>query len=84
MKIHLHKAFQRKAKQAGVAEEDCIAAVEKAERGLIDADLGGGLIKQRIPKGNLSGARGSRAILFYKRGTLAVFLHLFSKARRPI
>jgi hypothetical protein len=79
VEIHLPKSFQRDANKAGISEEDCRTAVEKAERGLIDADLGGGLIKQRIARGNLSAARGSRAIVFFRRGKLAVFLLLFAK-----
>ncbi|WP_400770279.1 type II toxin-antitoxin system RelE/ParE family toxin [Methylosinus sporium] len=82
MDIHIPKSLQREAKKAGISDEDCRTAIEKAERGLIDADLGGGLIKQRIPRGNLSPARGSRAIVFYRRGKLAVFLHLFSKSAK--
>jgi hypothetical protein len=82
MKIYIPKLFQKNAKKAGLSDEDCRIAVDKAERGLIDAHLGGGLIKQRIPRGNLSAARGSRAIVFYKSGKLAVFLHLFSKSAK--
>jgi hypothetical protein len=82
VEIHFPKPFQRDAKKAGVSDEDCRTAVDKAEHGLIDADLGGGLIKQRIARGNLGAARGSRAVLFYRRGKLAVFLHLFSKSAK--
>ncbi|WP_036293511.1 type II toxin-antitoxin system RelE/ParE family toxin [Methylosinus sp. PW1] len=82
MEIRFPKSFQRDAKKAGVSDEDCRIAVEKAERGLVDGDLGRGLIKQRIARSNLGAARGSRAILFYKRGNLAVFLHLFSKSAK--
>jgi hypothetical protein len=55
---------------------------ERLKGGLIDADLGSGLIKQRIPRGNQSAARGSRAVVFYKRGRVAVFLHIFPKSRK--
>lgn len=79
MKAYLPKSFWREAKKEGVTVEDCKAAIRRAESGLIDADLGGGLIKQRIPRGNLSAARGSRAIVFYRRGKIAAFLHLFPK-----
>jgi hypothetical protein len=65
-----------------LSDEDCQEAIRKAERGLIDADLGGGLIKQRIPRGNQGAARGSRAVIFYKRGKVAVFLHVFPKSRK--
>ncbi|ATQ68101.1 MULTISPECIES: type II toxin-antitoxin system RelE/ParE family toxin [Methylosinus] len=82
MEIHVPKSLQRDGKKAGLTDEDYRTAIRKAERGLIDADLGGGLIKQRIPRDRLSGARGSRAIIFYKRGKLAIFLHLFAKSTK--
>lgn len=82
MHAYLPKSFQRDVKQQGVSDEDCKEAIRKAESGLVDADLGGGLIKQRIPRDNLSAARGSRAIIFYRRGQVAVFLHLFSKSAK--
>lgn len=80
MKAYLPKSFQREAKSDGVSDADCQEAIRRAERGLVDADLGGGLIKQRIPRGNQGAARGSRAVVFYKRGEIAVFLHIFSKS----
>jgi hypothetical protein len=61
-------------------DEDCREAIRKAERGLIDANLGGGLIKQRIATGNRGASKGSRAVIFYKRREVAVFLHVFAKS----
>jgi hypothetical protein len=54
--------------------------VRRAEGGLVDADLGGGLIKQRIPRGNQGAARGARAIVFFRQGDVAVFLDIFAKS----
>jgi hypothetical protein len=82
MRIYLPKWFQREAKNNGVTDDDCLEAIRKAEKGLVDADLGRGLIKQRIPRGNRGAARGSRAIIFYRRGKIAVFLHLFAKSQK--
>ena len=80
MKAYPPKSFQREARSDGVSDTDCQEAIRRAERGLVDADLGGRLIKQRIPRGNQGAARGSRAVVFYKRGEIAVFLHIFSKS----
>lgn len=80
MKAYLSKSFQREAKSDGVPDEGCEEAIRRAEKGLIDAKLGGHLIKQRIPRGNQGAARGSRAVIFYKRGEVAVFLHMFPKS----
>ncbi|MFZ2109880.1 MAG: type II toxin-antitoxin system RelE/ParE family toxin [Roseiarcus sp.] len=64
MHAYLTRSFDRDAKRDGVSDEDCQEAIRKAERGLVDADLGSGLIKQRIPRGNQGAARGSRAVVF--------------------
>jgi hypothetical protein len=82
MKVLLPKSFQREASSDGVSDEDCKEAIRKAERGLIDADLGKGLIKLRIARGNRGAARGSRAVVFYKREKVAVFLHIFPKSKK--
>lgn len=80
MKAFKTKAFQREANSDGVSDDDCAEALRRAERGLIDAKLGGRLIKQRIPRGNRGAAKGSRAIIFYKWGEVAIFLHIFPKS----
>jgi hypothetical protein len=82
MHVYLSRVFQRNIKRDGVTDEGCREAVRRAESGLIDADLGGGLIKQRIATGNRGAAKGSRAVVFYKRRKLAVFLHIFPKSRK--
>ena len=82
MRVYLPRGFQRDAERVGVTDDDCREAIRKAERGLVDADLGGGLIKQRIATGNRGASKGSRAVVFYKRGELALFLHIFLKSRK--
>lgn len=82
MHAYLTKSFVRDAERDGISDEECKQALLKAERGLIDANLGGGLIKQRIARGNQGAAKGSRAVVFYQRGKVAVFLHIFPKSRK--
>lgn len=82
MRVFLTRSFAREAAKEGVADEDCLDAIRKAERGLINADLGKGLIKQRIARASQGAARGSRAIVFYRRGQIAVFLHVFAKSQK--
>jgi hypothetical protein len=82
MKLYIPKSFLRQAEKSQVSEESCKEAINKAEKGQIYADLGGGLIKQGIPRNNLSGARCARGIIFYRKGSVAVFLHLFPKSAR--
>jgi hypothetical protein len=82
MNAYRPKSFQREADSNGVSDENCREAIRRAESGLIDADLGQGLIKQRISRGNQGAARGSRAVVFYRRGKVAVFLHIFPKSKK--
>jgi hypothetical protein len=57
-------------------------AVARADRGLIDADLGGGLIKQRVARQGKGRSGGYRMIVAYRRGDRAFFLYGFAKSER--
>ena len=50
MRIFKNKSFTRFAKKAGIGDAGLCRAISDAERRLIAADLGGGLIKQRIAR----------------------------------
>lgn len=47
MRVFKTNTFARFARKQGLGDETLCEAVRRAGRGLIDADLGGGLIKQR-------------------------------------
>jgi hypothetical protein len=51
-------------------------------RGLIDADLGGGVIKQRIARQGGGKSGGFRALILLKAGERAFFVHGFAKSDR--
>jgi hypothetical protein len=55
-------------------------AVERAGRGLIDADLGGGLIKQRLARAGGGRSGGYRMVLALRMPDRAVFLYGFAKS----
>jgi hypothetical protein len=57
-------------------------AVERAESGLIDANLGGGLIKQRVARLGQGRSGGYRAVVAYRRLGRAVFLYGSAKNER--
>ena len=54
-------------------------APREAERGLIAADLGGGLIKQRIARPGQGKSGGFRTLIVFRAGARAFFLHGFAK-----
>ena len=49
------------------------------ELGLIVADLGGGLIKQRIPRPGQGKSGGYRSMVLFRRGERALFVFGFAK-----
>ena len=48
--VYKNKFFARFAKQARITDADLWKTAQLANEGLIDADLGGGVIKQRIAR----------------------------------
>ena len=50
MQIFKTRWLARFARHERITDESLREAIARAERGLIDADLGGGLIKQRVAR----------------------------------
>jgi hypothetical protein len=73
------KAFARFQRQEGIADKTLSKAIGSAEGGLVDADLGGGLIKQRVARPGQGKRGGFRTIVAYRRGSRAVFLFGFAQ-----
>lgn len=69
----------RYSRHERIADEDFLEAIHRADRGLIDANLGGGLIKQRIARKGRGRSGGYRTIVAYRMGNRAVFLYAFAK-----
>jgi hypothetical protein len=82
MRVFKTKPFARFAGREGIADEELCEAVRQAERGLIDADLGGGVIKQRLAREGQGKSGGFRSILFFRRGSVAFFVYGFAKSDR--
>jgi hypothetical protein len=73
------KAFTRFAHKAGIPDLALCRAVRDAERGLIAADPGGGVIKQRIARPGQGKSGGFRPLVVFRAGTRAIFVHGFAK-----
>src|ERR1039457_2463133 len=65
-----------------IAHASLREAVERAERGLIHVDLGGGLIKQRVARPGKGRSGGYRTIIAYRRAGRAGFRFGFAKSER--
>ena len=82
MRTFKTRPFARFAHREGIADEALCDAVERAAKGLVDADLGGGVIKQRIARRGRGRSGGFRTIVVFRRGELAFFVHGFAKSDR--
>jgi hypothetical protein len=80
LRIFALKNFRRFQRKEGIRDGALIRAIRDAGRGLIDADLGNGLIKQRVARRGQGKSRGFRTVIAYRAGHRAVFLYGFAKS----
>jgi hypothetical protein len=74
--------FERFARKENIRDTALLDAISRAEAGQVDADLGGGVVKQRIARRGQGKSGGYRTIIFFRRGERAVFAYGFSKSGR--
>lgn len=79
MRVFKTKWFARYARKMDIEDSYLCEAVKRAESGLIDADLGSNIIKQRVPKKGQSRAKGYRVLLAYRSQTKTFFMYGFAK-----
>ena len=82
MRIFKSRWFERFAKKEGIADAALRDAADRADKGQIDADLGGEVIKQRIARPGQGRSKGYRTIVLFRRGAKAFFVYGFSKSQR--
>ncbi|WP_158809798.1 type II toxin-antitoxin system RelE/ParE family toxin [Beijerinckia sp. L45] len=82
MRVFKTKAFARFVRREGLADTSLIEAANRAGKGLIDADLGGGLIKQRVARTGQGRRGGYRMLLAFRAGDRTIFLFGFAKSER--
>ena len=81
-KVFKTRWFERFARKEKIPDAILVDAVARAEKGQVDADLGGGVIKQRIARPGRGKSGGYRTIIFFRRGERAVFAYGFAKSDR--
>lgn len=79
IRIFKNKSFARFAKKAGISDIDLCRAIQNAEQGLVDADLGGGVIKQRVARDGAGKSGGFRTMILFKISNRAFFVYGFAK-----
>jgi len=80
MKVYKLLVFSKFVKRQKISDMDLKKAIEDAEKGIIGADLGGNVIKQRIARPKQGKSAGYRTIIIFKKGDKAFFVHGFAKS----
>ena len=73
------KTFARFARRERISDATLYDAIDRAERGSVNADLGGGLIKQRVARPGQGKSSGYRVIIAFRSKLRAVFVFGFAK-----
>lgn len=80
MRVFKTKPFSRFANREGITEEELCRAIRQAEEGLVNANLGGGVIKQRLARKGQGKSGGYRSIVLFRRAERAFFVYGFAKS----
>jgi hypothetical protein len=82
VRIFSTRWFARYARKEGISDDSLREAIERAGRGLVDANLGGHLIKQRVARQGRGRSGGYRVLIAFSAGRRSVFLYGFAKNER--
>ena len=82
MRIFKNRWFTRFAKRERLSDKILQQVIDEAEREVVDADLGGNIIKQRVARAGQGKSGGYRTIIVFKKGDKAFFVYGFSKSDR--
>lgn len=79
IRVFQTKVFARLARAEGIDAHALTRCIAEAEDGLIEADLGRGVIKQRLARPGQGKSGGLRTIVVFRRGNRAIFIDIFAK-----
>lgn len=82
MTVYLTKGFARFAGKAALDDRTLLAAAQAVADGRFDADLGGGVFKQRVARAGGGKSGGYRTIILFRVGGHSFFAHGFAKNDR--
>jgi len=79
MRIFKTNWFQKWATSEGLTDESLRTAVREMAQGLIDADLGGHVVKKRVALPGRGKRGGSRTLVAFEHERCAFFIYGFAK-----
>ena len=81
-KVFRSRPFSRWMRRAGLTDEALLNAVREMAQGLVDADLGGGVVKKRVTLPGRGKRAGARTIVATRMAGRWFFLYGFEKNER--
>lgn len=79
MRIFKTKVFSKFAKREKISDSMLCESVKRTEKGVIDADLGGNIIKQRVARKGEGRSKGYRVLVAVRLKKRYVFMDGFAK-----
>jgi hypothetical protein len=79
MRIYKNAWFAKFARKEKIDDDALCDAVRRAELGLVDVDLGDGLLKQRVAREGQGKSGGFRTLIFFRQAERAIFVSGFAK-----
>jgi hypothetical protein len=82
VRIFKNAWFVRFARVQKISDDILREAIMRVESGQVDADLGGGVLKQRLARPGQGKSKGYRTIILLHQGHRAFFVYGFAKSER--
>lgn len=82
MRIFKNAWFKRFAKREKLSDRQLLDAIDRAAQGIVDAQLGGSVIKQRVARSGQGKSGGYRTIIIFRQNEKAFFVYGFAKNQR--
>ena len=82
MRVFKSKEFARFARKNQIADPELCRAIADLHAGTIDADLGGGVFKQRLRRAGEGKSGGFRTIILLRWKSIGIFAFGFAKSER--
>jgi hypothetical protein len=82
VQVFKNRMFFKWAKSEGLTDSTLLKAAKEIDRGLIDASLGGNLIKKRVARKGHGKSSGFRTIVVFQKGHRIIFIYGFPKNQR--
>lgn len=81
-RVFINRSVAKWMRRTRIGERILCDTVAEMQKGLVDADLGGGVVKKRIAIKDRGKSAGARTLIATNRGDRWLFLYAFEKAER--